>query len=201
MKFLLAIVLAATAIGGTMNVQQVHKAPDYTLLATTPAGGKVELLPGDKAPDFTAETTTGAHISLHQYRGKENVVLYFYPADLSKGCSIEACKFRDEHADFTKAHTVILGVSLQDRASHEKFTEEDKLNFPLLVDTNRALANKYGVPIAFGKYDARWTFLIGKDGKIIDTFHNVDPNTHSVQLLAAIWTYNKEHANNKAHAK
>ncbi len=171
MKFLLAIALSITAIGG-----------------------KVILQPGDKAPDFTAETTTGSHISLRQYRGKENVVLYFYPADLSKGCTIEACNFRDEHTQFSKAHTVILGVSLQDRASHETFTKEDKLNFPLLVDTDRALAKKYGVPIAFDKYDARWTFLIGKDGRIIQTYHDVDPRTHGVQLLSAIWTYNKEHA-------
>ena len=62
------------------------------------------------------------------------------------------------------------------------------------MDTNRALAKKYGVPIAFGKYDARWTFLIGKDGKIIQSYHDVDPSTHGVELLAAIGTYNKEHA-------
>ena len=194
MKFLLAILLAITTLGGRVNFLQFHKAPDYTLLATPPASEKVTLQPGDKAPDFTAETTTGAHISLHQYRGKENVVLYFYPADLSKGCSIEACKFRDEHADFTKAHTVILGVSLDTREKHEQFTKEDKLNFSLLVDTDSTICRKYGVPISFNKYASRWTFLIGKDGKIIDIYHNVDPNTHGVQLLAAIGTYNKEHA-------
>ncbi len=164
------------------------------LLTAMLSGGDVALKAGDKAPDFTAETTNGSHISLHQYRGKENVVLYFYPADLSRGCSIEACTFRDQQEKFTKANTVILGVSLQDRSSHEKFTKEDKLNFPLLVDTDRAIAIKYGVPIAFNKYDARWTFLIGKDGKIVETFHDVDPRTNSLQLLAAVWKYNKAHS-------
>jgi thioredoxin-dependent peroxiredoxin len=163
------------------------------LLSITAVGGKVTLQPGDKAPDFTAETTTGSHISLHQYLGKENVVLYFYPADLSKGCSIEACNFRDEHPQFAKAHTVVLGVSLDSREKHEQFAKEDKLNFPLLVDTDSTICRKYGVPIAFQKYAARWTFLIGKDGKIIDTYHNVDPRTHGVQLLAAVWQYNKAH--------
>lgn len=158
------------------------------------AGGTVNLKPGDKAPEFTAETTTGSHISLHEYLHKKNVVLYFYPADLSKGCTIEACNFRDYHEKFAKANTVILGVSLQDRASHEKFSKEDRLNFPLLVDTDRAIAMKYGVPIAFDKYDARWTFLIGTDGKIIDTYHNVDPRTHYLQLLTAVWKYNKTHS-------
>ncbi len=153
--------------------------------------GMFELEPGDKAPDFTAETTTGSQISLHQYLGKSNVVLYFYPADLSKGCTIEACNFRDEHKQFQKANTVILGVSLNDRAQHEQFSKEDKLNFPLLVDKDSVLCRKYGVPIAFGKYASRWTFLIGKDGKIIQTYHNVDPRTHGVQLLSEIWAYNK----------
>lgn len=170
MKYLLAILLSTAAVIGTVNLK-----------------------PGDKAPDFTAETTTGSHISLHQYRGKENVVLYFYPADMTKGCTIEACNFRDQHQDFTKAGTVILGVSLQDRASHEQFTKEDRLNFPLLVDTDRTIARKYGVPMAFNKYDSRWTFLIGKDGKIIQTYHDVDPRTHSAQLLAALGQYNKAH--------
>jgi peroxiredoxin len=59
------------------------------------------------------------------------------------------------------------------------------------VDTERVIAKLYGVPIAFNKYDSRWTFLIGTDGKIIDTYHNVDPRTHSLQLLAAVWKYNK----------
>lgn len=164
-----------------------------TMLLTATLAGGVTLKPGDKAPDFTAETTNGSHVSLHQYLHKSNVVLYFYPGDMTKGCTIEACNFRDQLSEFTKANTVILGVSLQDRASHEKFTKVDKLNFPLLVDTTGALCNKYGVPIDFNKYAERWTFLIGRDGKIIDTYHNVDPRTHSVQLLAAVWKYNKSH--------
>ncbi len=171
MKFLLAILLSITVIGGN-----------------------VKLKPGDKAPDFHAETTTGTHISLRQYRGKDNVILYFYPLDLSKGCSIEACSFRDHRKQFAAAHTVILGVSMQDRAMHEKFTKSDKLNFPLLVDTHRTIAKEYGVPLAFKKYDARWTFLIGKDGKIVKTYHHVNPITHIRQLLQDIAANTREHA-------
>lgn len=160
-----------------------------SLLAMPP----IELKPGDKAPAFTAVSTNGSHISLHDYLGKSNVVLYFYPADLSHGCTIEACNFRDEHTKFAAAHTVILGVSLDNRTKHEAFTKADSLNFPLLVDSDSTICRKYGVPIAFGKYATRWTFLIGKDGKIIQVYHKVDPRTHSAELLQAIANYNKSH--------
>ena len=161
------------------------------LMATT-----VELQPGDKAPDFTAEATDGTHISLHQYLGKENVVLYFYPEDMTRGCTVEACNFRDGLDAFKKAHTVVLGVSLDDMKKHQEFVKKYNLNFPLLVDKDSAICHAYGVPVDFGKYPARWTFLIGKDGKIVQTYHEVNPKTHSVELLRDIWDYNKLHASN-----
>jgi peroxiredoxin Q/BCP len=160
------------------------------LMATT-----VELQPGDKAPDFTAEATDGSHISLHQYKGK-NVVLYFYPEDMTRGCTVEACNFRDALSAFTNANTVILGVSMDDRAKHEAFTKKENLNFPLLVDKDSAICHAYGVPIDFEKYPARWTFLIGKNGEIVQTYHEVHPKEHSVELLRDIYEYNKTHASN-----
>ena len=163
------------------------------VFAVTANAGRVELKPGDKAPDFTAEASNGQRISLHEYHGKSNVILYFYPADLSKGCSIEACKFRDYDSKFKEAHTVILGVSLNSMEQHKQFVKSDSLNFPLLLDQDSVIARAYGVPIDFGKYVARWTFLIGKDGKIIQTYHDVDPRTHNLQLLRDIWAYNKKH--------
>jgi peroxiredoxin Q/BCP len=154
----------------------------------------VELQSGDKAPDFTAEATDGTHISLHQYLGKSNVVLYFYPEDMTRGCTVEACSFRDDLDAFKKANTVILGVSLDDKKKHEEFTKKENLNFPLLVDKDSVICRAYGVPIDFEKYPARWTFLIGKDGKIVQAYHEVHPKTHTVELLRDIWDYNKTHA-------
>ncbi len=164
-------------------------------LALLMIAASVELMPGDKAPDFTAEATDGSHISLHNYIGKSNVILYFYPEDMTKGCTIEACNFRDTHDKFAKANTVILGVSLDDRNKHEEFTKKDNLNFPLLVDKDSVICRAYGVPVDFEKYAARWTFLIGKDGKIIQVYHEVDPRNHATQLLEAVWEYNKAHKN------
>ena len=159
------------------------------IFAVTPK----ELSPGDQAPNFKAESTDGKRISLHDYIGKSNVVLYFYPGDMTKGCTIEACKFRDEMGQFKKANTVILGVSLDSREKHEEFTKADNLNFPLLVDKDTAICRAYGVPLAFDKYLSRWTFLIGKDGKIVHVYKDVDPRTHSLALLQDVWKYNKSH--------
>ena len=161
------------------------------MLAAIFATTATELKPGDKAPNFKAESTDGTHISLHDYIGKSNVVLYFYPEDMTKGCTIEACKFRDENAQFKAANTVILGVSLDSRAKHQEFTKNDSLNFPLLVDSDSIICRAYGVPVSFNKYPERWTFLIGKDGTIVHVYKNVDPRTHSLTLLQDIWTYNK----------
>ena len=147
----------------------------------------VDLKPGDTAPDFSAESTDGSRISLDHFKGKSNVVLYFYPEDMTSGCTIEAQKFRDDRDKFTSANTVILGVSLDDRAKHEAFTKKDNLNFPLLADVDSTICNAYGVPVnAANRHPARWTFLIGKDGKIARAYRSVDPNTHSEQLLRDI---------------
>jgi peroxiredoxin Q/BCP len=160
------------------------------LLAAIFAGAPVDLKPGDKAPAFTAETTDGSHISLHHYIGKSNVVLYFYPADMTSGCTVEACTFRNEISKYKAAHTVVLGVSTDSRELHEQFTAKDSLNFPLLVDTSRTICNAYGVPVANG-HAKRWTFLIGKDGKIAKVYHSVDPRNHSAELLKDIAELNK----------
>src|SRR5580693_114947 len=103
------------------------------MLAAIFAGVPADLKPGDKAPAFTAESTDGSHISLRHYLGKSNVVLYFYPADMTSGCTIEACTFRNEIAKYNAEHTVVLGVSTDSRELHEQFTAKDSLNFPLLV--------------------------------------------------------------------
>lgn len=140
---------------------------------------------GQKAPDFTAETTTGDEISLGELRGK-HVVLFFYPKDDTPGCTIEACSFRDALDDFQAAETVVLGVSADDRESHVRFTDKYSLNFPLLVDTDGALARAYGVPQSDSGSPRRVTFLIGPDGSIMRTWEQVDVNTHAAELLEHI---------------
>ncbi len=155
--------------------------------AATLAMSTVVLKPGDKAPDFTTIATDGSHISLHQFKGTSNVVLYFYPEDMTSGCTIEACNFRDSHDRFAATHTVVLGVSLDDQAKHQVFTQKDNLNFPLLVDSDSTICRAYGVPINSARHHAaRWTFLIDKNGTVVQTYHDVDPRTHSEQLLKDI---------------
>src|SRR6476620_5936004 len=89
--------------------------------------------PGDKAPAFSAVSTDGSTISLSDFVGKQNVVLYFYPEDMTGGCTKQAQCFRDDLPKYQAANTVVLGVSLDDKEKHQKFTEKEKLNFPLLV--------------------------------------------------------------------
>ncbi len=141
-----------------------------------------ELKTGDMAPDFTAVATDGSNISLHDFRGKSNVILYFYPEDMTSGCTVEACNFRDDIAQYKAANTVVLGVSKDTREKHQQFTEKDRLNFPLLADTSGAICEAYGVPVN-GHQPKRWTFLIGKDGKILKAYRSVDARTHSAELL------------------
>ncbi len=136
---------------------------------------------GDIAPNFKALSTDGSTISLDQYKGK-NVVLYFYPEDMTGGCTVEACNFRDDKAKFEALNTVVLGVSLDDQNKHKQFTEKDRLNFPLLVDEGGKICAAYGVPLEEEKYPERWTFLIGKDGKIAKVYHKVSVRVHSEEL-------------------
>ena len=160
------------------------------MLSAIFGGSPTELAPGAKAPNFTAEATDGSHISLKHYIGKSNVVLYFYPADMTSGCTVEACTFRDQIAKYKKANTVVLGVSTDSREMHQQFTAKDSLNFPLLVDTSRAICNAYGVPVGESGHAKRWTFLIGKDGNIAKVYHTVDVRNHSEELLDDIAALN-----------
>lgn len=145
----------------------------------------VELKEGDNAPAFSAVATDGSTITLEQFKGK-NVILYFYPEDMTGGCTIEACNFRDDKAKFKALNTVILGVSLDDINKHKQFTEKDKLNFPLLVDEGGKICKAYGVPIEDEKWPERWTFLIDKNGKIAKIYHVVAVRAHSAELQAII---------------
>lgn len=123
---------------------------------------------GDTAPEFSGESD-GEKISLANYRGKKNVVLYFYPGDFTLVCTREACGFRDIYEDLKGADTEVIGVSTDSNESHKKFVAEYKLPFPLLSDKDKAIARAYGatglVSDLLGRV-SRVTYVIDKTGKI-----------------------------------
>ena len=153
---------------------------------------------GTAAPAFKLQDQAGAWHSLSEYKGKW-VVLYFYPKDETSGCTTQACELRDNIFAFRKADAVILGVSVDDVASHEKFAKEHSLPFDILADSTKAVSKEYGVLTTYGTAElaSRQTFLIGPDGKIVKHWAKVDPKGHSDMVLAEI----KAHSGDKAPAK
>ncbi|MFE7064154.1 thioredoxin-dependent thiol peroxidase [Sutcliffiella sp. NPDC057660] len=146
---------------------------------------------GKKAPDFTLLANTGLEVKLSDYKGK-NVVLYFYPKDMTPGCTTQACDFRDKHEDFSELDTVILGVSADPQAKHEKFIEKHGLPFLLLVDEDHKVAELYDVwklKKNFGKEYMgieRSTFIIDKDGQLVKEWRKVKVKGHVEEALAFI---------------
>ena len=146
---------------------------------------------GIPAPEFEMPDDTNVLRKLSDFRGK-NVVLYFYPADDTSGCTKEACNFRDDYSAYEKAGVVILGVSPDDVQSHTKFKNKYHLPFPLLVDEGHKVCDAYGVwgPKKFlGKsYEGvlRTTFLIDGNGNIVKVFEKVRPAEHSAEVLSAL---------------
>ncbi|MFQ5837716.1 MAG: thioredoxin-dependent thiol peroxidase [Thermoplasmata archaeon] len=143
---------------------------------------------GQPAPEFRLPSTEGKEISLKDLQGR-NVVLYFYPRDDTPGCTKEACSFRDTLSAFEETDSVILGVSLDDLKSHEKFRSKHGLPFPLLSDTNGEVSKAYGVYKKKKLYGRefwgieRTTFIIGKDGVIRRVFPRVKVDGHTEEVL------------------
>src|SRR5262245_19540647 len=149
-------------------------------------------LEGKAAPKFTLEDAHGKKVSLDDFAGK-NVVLYFYPKDDTPGCTKEACGFRDGWKDLGKANAVVLGVSADGGASHQKFIGKYKLPFPLLSDPDRKVMTRYGAygeKILYGKKTVgviRSTVWIGPDGKVRKHWARVrDAAAHPDEVLAAL---------------
>ena len=142
---------------------------------------------GTKAPAIKLQDQAGKWHTLEQYKGKW-VVLYFYPKDFTGGCTTQACELRDNIFAFRKENAVILGVSVDDVASHEKFAKEHSLPFDILADPKHEASEKYGVLTTFGtsQLASRQTFLISPDGKIVKHWAKVDPKGHSDMVLAEI---------------
>ena len=152
----------------------------------------IKLEKGDTAPDFSLSASTGETISLKDFLNKKRVVLYFYPKDNTPGCTKEACSFRDNQDAIQAKDTVVLGVSADSLASHEKFITKFDLNFPLLSDPDHKTAEAYGAwgeKKLYGKTYfgmIRKTFIIGKDGKLEHVFHKVKADGHGEEILKTI---------------
>ena len=138
---------------------------------------------GTDAPAFTTKDTNGNTVSLSDFAGK-TVVLYFYHKDDTPGCTKQACSFRDAQSEYTSKGIVVLGVSADDEAGHQAFTNKYNLNFPLLADTNKSIITAYDVD--GGGYAKRVTYIIDGSGKIIDVDASVNTSTHASDVLAKL---------------
>lgn len=142
---------------------------------------------GDPAPDFTLPSDGGEDVTLSSLRGRK-VVLYFYPKDDTPGCTVQACDFRDAASRLDGVDAVVLGVSPDSVSSHRKFRDKHGLNFPLLADEDRAVADAYGVWKRKKLYGRtflgieRSTFLIDEQGRIAEIWRKVKPKGHADML-------------------
>ncbi|MCO5269650.1 MAG: thioredoxin-dependent thiol peroxidase [Brumimicrobium sp.] len=148
----------------------------------------ITLKKGDKAPDFTAQDQEGRVIKLSDYIGKR-VALYFYPKDMTPGCTNQACSIRDGFSALKKEGIIVLGVSADDEKKHQRFIEKYNLPFTLIADTDKKVIQLYGVwgPKSFmgKKYDGlhRTTFLINEDGTIHAIITKPNTKNHSEEII------------------
>ena len=144
-----------------------------------------------QAPNFTLENEQGQQVSLSDFKGK-NVVLYFYPKDMTPGCTTEACDFRDAYEDFSSLNAVILGVSMDEANKHTKFIEKHGIPFSLLVDAEHEVAEKYGVWVLKKMYGREYmgiersTFLINEEGIVIAEWRKVKVKNHIEAVLSQL---------------
>jgi len=162
------------------------------------------LTAGSKAPDFKTKDQDGNEVSLSSLKGKK-VVLYFYPKDMTPGCTLEACSLRDNYKSLQKAGYEVFGISSDDEKSHRKFIEKEKLPFSLLADTDKTVHGKYGTWVEKSMYGrkymgtARVTFIIDETGIIREVIEKVDTKNHADQILGG--TAPKESAKPKPAKK
>ena len=174
MKILGIVVLVVVAFGVFIGVRAMH------------AGDKAPAV-GTAAPDFTLNSQEGKPVSLHDFKGKW-VVLYFYPKDFTSGCTVEAHNFQRDQAQYEAKNAAIVGVSVQDEDSHQKFCTKEGLTFKLLADTKQEVSTTYDsiMNIGVAKLSARHTFLIDPQGKVQKVWLDVKPDKHSEEVLAAL---------------
>lgn len=144
---------------------------------------------GNNAPAFSLNDQDGNKVSLKDFKGKQNVVLYFYPKAMTPGCTVQACGIRDSKTEFAKLKTVVLGISIDAFERLGRFTEKQDLNFTLLSDEDHKICDKYGT-WALKKFMGReymgivrQTFIIGKDGKLKHIMEKVKTKTHHDDVI------------------
>jgi len=150
------------------------------------AGDKAPAV-GTLAPDFTLNSQEGKPVSLHDFKGKW-VVLYFYPKDFTSGCTVEAHNFQRDLAQYEQKNATIVGISMQDENSHQKFCAKEGLSFKLLADSQHDVSTRYDSVMNLGiaKLSSRHTFLIDPQGKVERVWLDVKPDKHSEEVLAAL---------------
>jgi thioredoxin-dependent peroxiredoxin len=142
---------------------------------------------GDTAPDFELPSQIGDTVRLSDFKGKQNVVLFFYPKDDTPGCTKEACTFRDAYAEFSSRDTVVLGISSDSGESHGRFATKYSLPFPLLADAGGKIRKAYEVPRTLGLMPGRATYVIDKEGIIREIFvSQFQPEEHVRRALNAL---------------
>ena len=150
-------------------------------------GGEPGVKVGQSAPDFTLTDRSGKTVRLGDYRGKNAVVLYFYPKDDTPGCTAESCEFRDRYQDFQDAGAEVIGVSSDSEASHGKFADKHNLPFLLLSDNTGKVRKMYGVPATLGLLPGRVTFVIDKQGIVRHVFNSqFQAKKHVSEAVAAL---------------
>jgi peroxiredoxin Q/BCP len=148
---------------------------------------------GDKAPDFTLPSQMGDNVTLSEYFGKKNLVLYFYPKDETRGCTREACEFRDSYDVFTSLGAEVLGVSSDTLESHKSFATHHGLPFLLLSDEKGEVRKLYGVPATMGIIPGRVTYIIDKKGIVRHIFNSqFQPEKHIEEALKILKELEKE---------
>ena len=148
---------------------------------------------GTQAPEFTLPTQEGNPVSLKDFHGKW-VVLYFYPKDMTTGCTIEAHNFQRDQDQYVKRNAVVLGVSVDSPDSHKQFCTKEGLTFKLLADQEKKVTSSYGSLKTYAptvEMAARNTFIIDPSGKIVKVYTGVDPNKHSEEVISALDGLNK----------
>ncbi len=154
---------------------------------------------GDRAPDFTLNSRSGEKVSLKDFIGKKDIVLYFYPKDFSPGCTDEACSFRDSYQAFEDQDAEVIGISSDTKESHAMFAERNKLPFVLLSDEDGAVRKLYGVQKTFGLLPGRATYVIDMNGIVRHIFSSqFMPRRHIEEAIKTLRSLHKDKEYRKA---
>jgi thioredoxin-dependent peroxiredoxin len=149
--------------------------------------GQPTIKVGDAAPEFDLPDAAGNRVKLSDFRGRQSVVLYFYPKDDTPGCTKEACSFRDSYESFKDAGAEVIGISSDSQASHQKFADKFKLPFRLVADQGGAVRKRYGVPATLGLLPGRVTFVIDRSGVVRHVFNSqIQATKHVDEALTVL---------------